>query len=66
MYDEELMTASAFIATDSDENQANTFFPGAMDSALETDFDRLSEPSYCIISPNGSVMLPHLRSCVQR
>ena len=63
----EKSTASGFIVTDQWGNQATAFYPGAMDDALQIDVSNIQEDlSYAIISPNGAVMLPHLRACVGR
>jgi adenosine kinase len=63
--DEKLLTASAYITTDRDDNQITAFYPGPLERAKELVIEKISpRPSLALISPtNKEAMVQHARTC---
>lgn len=66
--DKKQFTASAYITTDSDDNQITAFYPGPLERATEIHLNKITEPiDIVIISPTHKhVMLQHLQESRSR
>ena len=64
---QDMMTATAFIFTDKDNNQITPFYAGAMSKSMHIDIQSILDKhpiTYAIISPNDtSTMIAHLEIC---
>ena len=64
---QDMMTATAFIFTDKDNNQITPFYAGAMSQSTQIDIKQILDKhpiTYVIVSPNDtSTMIAHLEIC---
>ncbi len=62
----EVRSATAFITTDSGDNQITAFYPGAMSRAGEVDLDRMTDLEHVVVAPDAaSAMRRHVEQAVR-